>query len=185
MNQQVKNLFIVLLTISITGIYAHYKKRGIEKVTKAEDQLILKAIPKFEVVSLSNESVTEKTVYKGGNEILVVHFWGTWCAPCEKEFPELFALADRMSKNKGIKFVFLAAYDTVNKVKKFLKDYKVPENVLIGLDNSGKAMMQFGTIKVPETFIFDKDGKTLKKFVGPQQWEKPYFNNLLSELLNH
>ena len=31
-------------------------------------------------------------------------------------------------------------------------------------------MISFGTVKVPETYLFAANGKNLNKFVGPQTW---------------
>ena len=45
-------------------------------------------------------------------------------------------------------------------------------------------MDNFGTVKVPETYVFAKNAKALKKFVGPQSWGNKYFEDILLSLAN-
>ena len=70
------------------------------------------------------------------------------------------------------------------KLKKFFKRFKsLPKNIQIALDNSGQTMNSFGVVKVPETFVINQKGQTLKKFSGPQEWNYPYYNTLLKNIL--
>ena len=80
--------------------------------------------------------------------------------------------------------VLLAINDEEKKIKKFMKKMgKLPSNIVIALDNNSVALNQFGTMKVPETFVFNQKGKTLRKFVGPQDWDAPYYSEYLNEIL--
>ncbi len=36
--------------------------------------------------------------------VSIVNYWGTWCGPCIREFPELVAMADELSANDSFRF---------------------------------------------------------------------------------
>ena len=42
--------------------------------------------------------------------------------------------------------------------------------MVIAHDSTGASMTTFGTVKVPETYLFDSSFRNLKKFIGPQSW---------------
>jgi hypothetical protein len=51
------------------------------------------------------------------------------------------------------------------------------------LDNQAVHRDAYGTSKLPETYLFKADGLLLRKFVGPQEWGKPLFLDILGPLL--
>jgi thiol-disulfide isomerase/thioredoxin len=118
-------------------------------------------------------------------DLLVVHYWGTWCAPCEAELPELLKFIDRFKDKPGVKFLLIAVNDDLVKVQKHLKAQTIPKDAQITwlLDNDNVHKDFFGTIRVPETYVFSSDKTTLKKFVGPQDWNKPMFFQTFDEFM--
>jgi peroxiredoxin len=60
----------------------------------------------------------------GTNQITLVNFWATWCAPCIGEFPEL-QKTYRMYKGRGLRFVTVSANTPDEKVAviNFLREY--------------------------------------------------------------
>ncbi|HEY9047820.1 MAG TPA: TlpA disulfide reductase family protein [Ohtaekwangia sp.] len=66
------------------------------------------------------------------NEIQVINFWATWCAPCVKELPLFEQL--RTDNKKGdvkITLINLDFADKVNKVNAFLVKKKIQSSVLL------------------------------------------------------
>jgi hypothetical protein len=62
--------------------------------------------------------------------------------------------------------------------------YPLPKNVTVVMDNENKVMDLFGTLKVPETFLFDATGKHINKFIGPQEWGQESYQTRLDFWLN-
>jgi thiol-disulfide isomerase/thioredoxin len=60
----------------------------------------------------------------GTNQITLVNFWATWCAPCIGEFPEL-QQTYRMYKGRGLRFVTVSANTPAERtaVLAFLREY--------------------------------------------------------------
>jgi thiol-disulfide isomerase/thioredoxin len=175
---------ILCLIIGVTLVFSLYERNQVRSlVERAESGPILKRLPAFETVKLFTKDVpeafTDLTLKKWNSKLVFVHFWGTWCAPCEAELPPLIKLAASFSKEDML-FLFVAVNDEEAKIDKFMKRFgTLPENVLLLMENSGKMMIDFGTTKVPETYLFNRSGKHLTKFVGPQDWDASSYRERL------
>lgn len=106
---------------------------------------------------------------------LFVHFWATWCGPCEVEFPELVKIIDKY-KDTETEFLLITVDDEAINVKKFFKKNKIDMNNFVLLVDNQKIYKEFfGTIKLPETYLFEKKGALLRKFSGPQRWSEDFY----------
>lgn len=172
-------LAIITLVTLLTFSYALYERN---KYYGANDnsaqEPTLKKLPEFSTVDVSSGAVVRSYDYLKGSRGLFVHIWGTWCAPCEKEMPEFLKYAQSV-EGKGVKFLLVAVNDEEMKIKKFMSRFTLPKNVLVVLDKESKVMDAFGTLKVPETFLFEASGKHINKFIGPQEWQQESYQTRL------
>lgn len=175
---------IIFALLFLTYLYANYERQKYFTDDSAENIHVLKELPNLSVVAVgSNERIQAHEFVKGSKGVFV-HVWGTWCAPCEKEMPEFLGYAEKL-KDTGIKFLLIAVNDDMMKIKKFLSRFpNIPSNVTYALDQENKVMDQLGTLKVPETFLFNKDGKHINKFIGPQDWMADSYVTRLNFWLN-
>lgn len=159
-----------------------YEKNKLDVYFSKAEAPILESVPQSNFL----QNFETKEVFNFPDEArsangIIVHFWGTWCAPCEYELPHFLKFSKKL-EDKKVKVVLLAVNDNNVKIKKFLKRFgSLPKNVTIVHDERGETMPMFGVVKVPETFIFSSSGKTLSKLVGPQDWGKEYY---LSRVIN-
>lgn len=89
------------------------------------------------------------------SKVVLLNFWATSCFSCRKEMPEMEELYREFS-GKGL--VVLAVSDEEREtVQKFLanKNYTFP----ILLDCDRKVHTDFDIEGIPETFVFDREGK--------------------------
>lgn len=179
-------IFLTSLLLSGTLFYGLFEKGKFEKFISGPYQLVLKELPAFNLLDVySGEMVSKEVILaQAGQSGIFVHFWGTWCAPCEAELPEFLQFVKEMDR-EGVSFVFLAVNDEVKKVRRFMKRFEkeLPENVKILIDPSGETMAIFGTARVPETYLFTKSGQHVNKFVGPQNWTLPDYKSRTRLLL--
>jgi peroxiredoxin len=100
--------------------------------------------------------------FKG--KVLLMNFWGTWCAPCRAEIPELITIADRY-KDKGVVVLGFAQQDTPEELQAFAAKYKMNYPSLLSTPEIEDA---FGPMwAVPMSFIIDRAGSICFKHVGP------------------
>lgn len=171
---------IIILIMALTYLYAVWEKQ--KYYSHEQDysaSLVLKVLPSFDVNNLDGKKISVNSGSLNGAQGVFIHLWGTWCGPCETEMPAFLSFAEKV-KSKGVKFYLIAVGDEVNNVKKFLKKFPtIPENVTIAMDTDNSIMDLFGTLKVPETFLFNSKGLHVNKFVGPQEWsQESYLSRL-------
>lgn len=182
-NSFFQKLIIIFSVLLLTYLYAEYEKRKYYSATNVDTELFLKTLPDFNSIEVPSGAKINSTELLKGSRGLFVHIWGTWCAPCEKEMPEFLKYAESVN-GKGIKFLLVAINDEEMKIRKFMGRFSVPKNVTIVLDKDNVVMDLFGTLKVPESFLFNSSGKHINKFIGPQEWLQASYQTRLDFWLN-
>ena len=180
-------LAIIIIIASTIG-YSHYQKNSLNFQLASENstESVLSTSPDAQFETLDGSPFKLSDLFRDQRvDLLMVHFWGTWCGPCEAELPELLRLINRFDGQPNVKFLLVATNDEVIAVKKHLKSLKIPEmaSVYWLVDNKNVHRDAFGTTRVPETYVFSSDKTTLRKFVGPQEWNKTMFFQTFDELL--
>jgi cytochrome c biogenesis protein CcmG, thiol:disulfide interchange protein DsbE len=99
-------------------------------------------------------------VFKG--KVSVVNVWASWCVPCHDEAP----LLTELGKDKRLQLVGINYKDSPDNARRFLGRYGNPFGI-VGVDDNGRASIEWGVYGVPETFIVGRDGTIVYKLVGP------------------
>jgi thiol-disulfide isomerase/thioredoxin len=110
-------------------------------------------------------------------KIVLVNFWATWCAPCIDELPSLQAL---QKLRPDIQVLAVSIDDDPDAYAAFLKQYDI--SLLSVRDGSQGANLKYGSVKVPETFVIDRNGMVTRKFISSQQWTNPEILGYLAKL---
>lgn len=95
---------------------------------------------------------------------LVLNFWASWCVSCRSEAHELEKFWQKY-KDQDIQVIGIAIHDSQDASKSFIQQYG--KTYTIGLDNDGKAGINYGVTGVPETFFIDPQGIIKHKEAGP------------------
>ena len=102
--------------------------------------------------------------YKG--KVLVLDFWATYCPPCREEVPHLVALQKRYAA-QGLNVVGLnvGGDDDRPKVPGFVQEFKI--SYPLGYPDDAMAAIVFAdTDAIPQTYVFDRNGRLVKRFAG-------------------
>ena len=120
-------------------------------------------------------------------KIVVLNFWATWCPPCIEEMPSLVEMQKKF-QGKGVTVLAVSVDDDADDYHKFLKEHSID---LLTVREAGQktdkgvfapVSQQYGTIKVPETYIIDRGGVIRRKFIGPVDWSQTEIVEYLSRL---
>jgi len=96
------------------------------------------------------------------DQIYILNFWATWCAPCKEEMPSL----DKLNTKDGI-FVFPINLEDKNlkKTDKFFRDLNII-NLNTYFDENLKLVKAFSLRGVPTTIIFNKNKDEIARITG-------------------
>jgi cytochrome c biogenesis protein CcmG/thiol:disulfide interchange protein DsbE len=134
------------------------------------------AAPDFKLASIDGRSVSLSD-FKG--KVVVVNFWATWCPPCRAEIPDFVRMQSKYRK-RGLAFVGLSLdAGGARDVRPFAEEHNVNYPMLVANDEVAK--QYGGIVGIPTSFVVDRDGRIVKRFVGytdPKVWE-----STLEELL--
>jgi thiol-disulfide isomerase/thioredoxin len=100
--------------------------------------------------------------------IVVLNVWGSWCAPCRAETPDLVRVANATA-SQGVNFVGINTRDNRAAARAFVRTFKVPYPSVE--DAEGQLLLAFrGTIPtsvVPTTLVIDRQGRFAARIIGP------------------
>ncbi len=128
------------------------------------DEIIGMSAPDFTLKSVSGED-TSLSSFRG--KVVVLNFWATWCPPCVKEMPSLNKLYKNY-KEQGIIVIAASTDNSIAKINKFLK--RNPVDFIVVSDPDYRTSRDFKVFSLPTSFLIDKDGKIVKKYLGEIDW---------------
>ena len=132
--------------------------------------------PPFALADLSGQTVSS-TAFAG--KVVILDFWATWCPPCRAEVPDFVALQEKYG-SQGLEIVGLSLdAGGAKDVAPFVEEYKVNYKMLLHADEVAKAYG--GITSIPTTFVIDRQGKIVQRFVG--QMSREVFEASIAPLL--
>lgn len=104
--------------------------------------------------------------YEG--KTVVVNVWGSWCAPCRSEAPELVAASEELADD-GVEFLGINSRDLDKAAAQaFQRRFEVPYPSIY--DQQGRTLLAFrGTLSpnaIPSTVVVDEQGRVAASVIG-------------------
>lgn len=149
-----RTLLYFLTALLLTTVYL-FSIQQMEAAGKQTNQI--------ETKSLSGQAKTLEDV-KG--QKAVVHFFATWCQPCQEEMPDIVEFSKKLEK-EGIGFVpiHLTKVDPdLEQLLAFLNHYQAPFDPW--LDQNGEWMNEHGIVGIPTTVFLDEQGNEVQRING-------------------
>ena len=112
-----------------------------------------------------------KAIAANKGSVTIVKFWATWCDPCVEEFPHFLEVLKAFPEAKVISVSVDLRQGINSHVKPFLQSHNVEfPTLLLDVEDPEIVMKKIykkwdGTL--PATFVYGRDGKLTKAFIGP------------------
>lgn len=98
-----------------------------------------------------------------GDQVWLIDFWATWCAPCREEIPMLGELQSAYGP-RGFRVLAVSEEDAA-----VLRDYAaatpLPYTSLVG---TAEVFEAYGVLALPMAYLIDRQGRIAESFVGPK-----------------
>lgn len=92
-----------------------------------------------------------------------LNFWGTWCEPCEREFPYM-ENQYKVFKDQGVEILAVNIQETNVAVERFKSKHQLTMPIL--MDRTDQVRQAYGIVPLPTTILIDENGKILRKDSG-------------------
>lgn len=155
-------IFVIFAVLALIRITSHnLENTSLLPNTLNDRQAPLTQLPILNIEQKSTKNTLFDTKnFKG--RITLVNFWGSWCPPCRDEHPQLLTLA----QDKRFDLVGINLKDNQENARRFLGAFGNPFKI-IGLDTQGRTAIEWGVYGPPETFLLNREGKVIYKYIGP------------------
>lgn len=139
-------------------------------------QAVTETAPDFTLNDLDGKPFSLSSA-KG--KVIILDFWWTLCPPCQMEIPHFISLYNEY-KDKGLEIIGIVVDKGGAKVvKPFVEGNGITYPVLI---STREVEASYGGVRYyPTTFIINRDGNIVEKFVGYQ--DKEIFESAIKKLL--
>ncbi|KEK11661.1 thiol-disulfide oxidoreductase [Lysinibacillus sphaericus] len=133
--------------------------------------------PNFTLVDM-NGNKHNLAEYKGQGVFL--NFWGTWCKPCEREFPIIDRYYNEY-KEKGIQVLAVNIAESDFAVQNFIDRKGLTFPVLI--DKNKSVLEVYNINPLPTTILINSEGKIIKIITGEMKEQdiKSYMEQILPD----
>lgn len=133
--------------------------------------------PAFALTSLDGKTIRLQN-YR--DQLVLLHFWATFCKPCREELPAL----DRLSREfagKGFAVLAIAVdRDHPQAVEDFVREHAV--RLTVPLDPGGEVRKKYEIDALPTSYLIGPDGRFVGRVMGERDWTSPAFKALIGEL---
>lgn len=140
--------------------------------------------PNFTITTNAGNQVSPRSF---GGKVLVLNFWASWCAPCVEEAPSLEKFA-KTFKDSGVVVLGVSVDRNEQAYNNFIKRFGVTYQT--SRDPEENLSYRYGTYKIPESYIIDRNGKVVRKYAGlPERdgqaisWMDPELDGFVKSLL--
>lgn len=152
-------ILLVMAGAIIFTIYNGVTKEKSDLLKVGEDA------PDFTLTDLNGER-HQLSEYKGQG--VFVNFWGTWCKPCEKEFP-LMEEQYQVYKDQGVQILAVNIAQSDYEVEQYAKQKNLTFPIVIDKDKS--VMNTYNIRPLPTTILVNPEGEIVKIITGEMSEE--------------
>ena len=161
----------ILAVVLLNGCGGEDAKTIIEDSGDFKD-LKVKSSKTYNLKTTDGKTIT----FKVENDILtseqlkgkrvLLNFWATWCAPCLEEMPTFNRIYEKNKENFEIIGILMEKNKKADALAEFMTRFNMKFPVTIGEENY-RIAQHFDEVRMfPESFLYDKDGKFMEKYIG-------------------
>ena len=153
----------------------------VDAIIDLDGQWVDRQAPSFELPDRQGQ-MHGLSDYRG--QVIFLNFWASFCAPCREEMPSMESLV-RQYQPQGMTMIAISQDQGWADVDQFMNSFLPGQRsaMTVLLDDDSAVAHSFGTELLPETYIIDRRGVIVARFVGDYDWTRPEVKQIIEGLL--
>jgi peroxiredoxin len=135
------------------------------------------AAPLFSLPRLDGGAPVRLSDLRG--KVVLLNFWATWCKPCEDEMPAMQRLYEGLA---GTDFEMLAVSLDAERAPVEAFQERLGLSFPILHDPAKAVSEAYQTYRYPESYLIDRDGRILARYIGPRDWDAAVYRDRIRRL---
>ncbi|MDP3704123.1 MAG: TlpA disulfide reductase family protein [Candidatus Omnitrophota bacterium] len=163
MNKRVRlvgGCFVMLLVLG--GLSSWRMVEATSKREAADGLSVGQRPPAFSVLDLRGQRQTLKQ-YRG--QVVVLHFWATWCPYCRGEIPKLLE-AFQHGPQQRVTVVTVSIDNDLASLQAFVEQAALPYSVIHDASTNASLAKAYDVQGIPVTYLIDRSGRVAYQFSG-------------------
>ena len=120
-------------------------------------------------------------VAQGGDSLVVLTIWASWCGPCRQELPELASLSGRLAEEGlAVSVVGVSIDSQKSDYERWIRRNRMPDLALTWFPEIQRSLRVDG---IPVTFVLDGDGVIRERRQGYQPGDMDKLETRIRALL--
>lgn len=154
----------------------------VDAVQRLDGEWVGRPAPDIDLVDHASGQPRRLSDFRG--EVIFLNFWASYCVPCRKEMPSMERLV-RQYADRGLVMVAVSLDVQAQDITQFMGEFLPGEHsrMTVLWDSSNQSSRAFGTELIPETYIIDRQGQVVARFVSDYDWTRPEAKQLIEALL--
>jgi thiol-disulfide isomerase/thioredoxin len=158
----------IVALIAVGGVFAFGLSKQDDVSHVATEHVVVPpaGFQPFAAASITGTAFSGKpfSLAKLHGKPVFINFWGSWCAPCRREAPELKAFSRTLGNRAA--FVGVAYQSPHGKAVAFARKagWRYP---IVGAPCCDLGD-RYGVVAMPTTIVVDRTGQVVDRLIGPQ-----------------
>lgn len=167
--------FAVFLTIILLFIYSNHSSEDLNQNSRSN----IKKISNFEFVNTKGDKISLSNFQ---NQVIILSFWASWCAPCLSELP-IFSELEKQWGKHGLKIIPVNLDDEFPQtfIEEFWKEHQLTFETY--LDPERIAVRDLKVSVLPTNFVISREGEIVLTGEGFTDWTSQPTKEFLKLLL--
>lgn len=124
------------------------------------------------VIEFADATGAMRSLSQFRGKALLVNFWATWCAPCQREMPSLDRLQAKLGSAQFQVVALSLDNAGVERAARFLLEIG-NRNLTLYIADLARVRKAVGVLGLPTTLFVDSDGREVHRVIGPAEWDSP------------